>query len=60
MLKMNAKFFPYVLAITTLFFWGIAPIFGKIGLAKINPYLALAIRSFIISFIYKTRIKGYI
>lgn len=48
---MNTKFFPYVLAIVTLFFWGIAPIFGKIGLVKINPYLALAIRSFIISII---------
>ena len=48
---MSAKFFPYLLAITTLFFWGIAPIFGKLGIAKISPYTALAIRSFVVAFI---------
>lgn len=48
---MNAKFYPYFLAIITLFFWGIAPIFGKLGLAKINPFTALAIRSFIVAII---------
>ena len=48
---MSTKFFPYLLAIITLFFWGIAPIFGKLGLAKINPYTALAIRSFVVAFI---------
>ncbi len=48
---MSAKFYPYLLAIVTLFFWGIAPIFGKLGLAKINPYTALAIRSFIVAII---------
>ncbi len=48
---MSSKFYPYLLAIVTLIFWGIAPIFGKIGLLKINPLAGLAIRSFVISFI---------
>jgi bacterial/archaeal transporter family protein len=48
---MNAKLFPYVLAVTTLVFWGIAPIFGKLGLVKINPFTALALRSFVIALI---------
>ena len=48
---MSTKFFPYILAITTLIFWGIAPILGKLGLAKISPYTALAIRSFVVAFI---------
>jgi len=34
-----------------MIFWGAAPIFGKIGLTKINPYIALAIRSFIVALI---------
>ena len=29
----------------SVFFWGIAPIFGKIGLVKANPLLAISIRS---------------
>ena len=48
---MNAKFYPFLLALITMIFWGIAPIFGKIGLTKINPYIGLAIRSFIIAII---------
>lgn len=48
---MPTKFYPYLLAIVTMFFWGIAPIFGKLGLAKISPFLALAIRSFVIAII---------
>ncbi|MBD3172300.1 EamA family transporter [Candidatus Bathyarchaeota archaeon] len=32
-------------------FWGIAPIFGKLGLEKISPILAISIRSFGISII---------
>ena len=48
---MSVKFYPYLLAIVTLFFWGIAPIFGKLGLAKINPFTALAVRSFIVAII---------
>jgi transporter family protein len=48
---MSAKFFPYLLALTTLIFWGIAPIFGKLGVAKISPYTALALRSFVVAII---------
>lgn len=48
---MSAKFFPYLLALTTLLFWGIAPIFAKLGIAKINPYTALALRSFVVAII---------
>jgi len=48
---MSAKYFPYLLAVTTLLFWGIAPVFGKLGVAKVNPYTALAVRSFIIALI---------
>lgn len=48
---MSNRFFPYLLALITMFFWGIAPIFGKLGLQKVNPYIALAIRSFVISII---------
>jgi len=38
---MNSKLYPYMLAVITLVFWGIAPIFGKIGFAKISPILVL-------------------
>ena len=48
---MNSKLYPYILAVITLIFWGIAPIFGKLGLSKISPLLGLAIRSFVISII---------
>jgi len=48
---MNSKLYPYLLAVITLIFWGIAPIFGKLGLAKISPVLGLAIRSFVVSII---------
>jgi bacterial/archaeal transporter family protein len=48
---MNPKFYPYLLAIITMTFWGAAPIFGKIAMTKLNPYMALAIRSFIVSII---------
>lgn len=48
---MNPKFYPYILAVITLVFWGAAPIFGKIGLTKLNPYIALAIRSFVVAII---------
>lgn len=37
--------------ILTIIFWGIAPIFGKIGLTKVEPIVGLAIRTFIISII---------
>ncbi|MCL4377350.1 MAG: hypothetical protein M1409_03040 [Actinobacteria bacterium] len=32
-----------------MIFWGAAPVFGKIGLTKLNPYTALAIKSFIVA-----------
>ena len=48
---MSSKLLPYLLAVTTLVFWGIAPIFGKLGLAKMSPLMGLAIRSFVISII---------
>lgn len=37
--------------ILTIIFWGMAPIFGKIGLVKVEPIVGLAIRTFIISII---------
>jgi bacterial/archaeal transporter family protein len=48
---MNPKFYPYLLAIITMIFWGVAPIFGKIGLTKLNPYTALALRSIVVAII---------
>lgn len=39
----------YVLAGIAMVFWGIAPIFGKLGLGGIQPLAALTIRSLIIS-----------
>jgi transporter family protein len=48
---MTGKIYPYLLAIIAMIFWGIAPIFGKIGLSKTSPLLGLAIRTFIISII---------
>lgn len=41
----------YVLAGIAMVFWGIAPIFGKLGLGGIQPLAALTIRSLIISVI---------
>lgn len=32
-----------------MLFWGIAPIFGKIGLVKVDPLLAISIRNIAIS-----------
>ncbi len=39
----------YIFALLAAFFFGLAPIFGKLGLEGVNPALALCIRSFIIS-----------
>lgn len=41
----------YTFVLLTIIFWGIAPIFGKIGLVKVEPIVGLAIRTFIISII---------
>lgn len=40
---------PYLLAGIAMVFWGIAPIFGKLGLGGVHPLAALTIRSVIIS-----------
>lgn len=39
----------YIFALITAFLFGIAPIFGKLGLEGINPTIALGIRSLIIT-----------
>jgi bacterial/archaeal transporter family protein len=39
----------YVMATLAMLFWGLAPIFGKLGLANANPLAALTIRSLVIS-----------
>jgi transporter family protein len=41
----------FLFALITSFFWGLAPILGKIGLVKADPTTALTFRSFVISFI---------
>lgn len=38
-----------VFVLLTMLFWGMAPIFGKLGVTKSDPLFALALRSFIIS-----------
>ena len=38
-----------VFALLAAFFFGLAPIFGKLGLEEVNPVLALCIRSFVIT-----------
>lgn len=39
----------YVFAGVAMFFWGLAPIFGKLGLSDMQPLAALTVRSLIIS-----------
>jgi transporter family protein len=41
----------YFLAGIAMVFWGIAPIFGKLGLGEVQPLVALTIRSALISLI---------
>lgn len=41
----------YFLAGIAMVFWGIAPIFGKLGLGEVQPLVALTIRSVLISLI---------
>jgi transporter family protein len=38
----------YLMAGVAMLFWGIAPIFGKLGLGSIQPLAALTIRSLVI------------
>ncbi len=40
---------PYFMAALAMLFWGLAPIFGKLGLASAPPLAALTIRSLVIS-----------
>lgn len=40
-----------IFVILTLLFWGMAPVFAKLGVTKSDPFLALALRSFTISVI---------
>jgi len=39
----------FLFAVLTMILWGIAPVFGKLGLGKLEPYMALTIRSLTIS-----------
>ncbi len=39
----------YLYALLTAFLFGLAPIFGKLGLEGVNPAVALGLRSFVIS-----------
>jgi len=38
-----------VYVMLAMLFWGIAPVFGKLGVTKSDPFLALVLRSFAIS-----------
>jgi len=37
----------FLLAFLGTFCWGLAPLFGKLGLAQVNPLTALALRTFL-------------
>lgn len=52
---------PYIYAIIAMILWGVAPIFGKLGLTQLEPLIALTIRSSIITVILLlvTVIGGY-
>ncbi|MBM3238201.1 hypothetical protein FJZ31_18065 [Candidatus Poribacteria bacterium] len=41
----------FLFALVASIFWGLAPIFGKLGLVKVEPTVALTLRSFVISFV---------
>ena len=41
----------YILAGIAMIFWGVAPIFGKLGLGGMQPLAALTIRSIVVSVI---------
>ncbi|NIS62689.1 MAG: EamA family transporter [Proteobacteria bacterium] len=42
---------PFILALATMICWGIAPLFGKAALLRIDPWVGLVMRSFMISLI---------
>ncbi|MBF7082457.1 EamA family transporter [Desulfallas sp. Bu1-1] len=39
----------FTFALLTMVFWGLAPVFAKIGLIKADPFIGLALRTFVIS-----------
>ncbi|HHW40260.1 MAG TPA: EamA family transporter [Syntrophomonadaceae bacterium] len=39
----------FIFALIGMLFWGIAPIFGKMGLVQVNPNIALSMRSIVIT-----------
>ena len=43
------KISPFVFALATMICWGIAPLFGKAALLRIDPWMGLAMRSFFMS-----------
>ncbi|MGM0441368.1 MAG: EamA family transporter [Elusimicrobiota bacterium] len=45
------KISAFVFALTVAVFWGVAPIFGKMGLVNAQPGVALALRSFVVTVI---------
>lgn len=42
---------PYAFAVLAMLLWGIAPIFAKLGLGKLEPLVALTVRSSIVTFV---------
>ena len=40
---------PFVFALLTALCWGAAPLFGKVGLVRMDPTVAMTLRSFVIS-----------
>jgi len=45
------KISPFMFALATMICWGVAPIFGKGAMLRIDPWMGLAMRSFVISLI---------
>ena len=43
--KMNI----YLFAFLAMVFWGLAPVFGKIGLTKVSPLIGLYVRTFVVA-----------
>lgn len=41
----------YLFAFLAMVFWGLAPVFGKIGLTKVSPLIGLYVRTFVIAVI---------
>lgn len=39
----------YLFALLAMFFWGLAPVFGKVGLTKVTPVIGLCVRTFMVA-----------